>query len=85
MAGKGFLCEIGLQYLTSLRKNWSLLTFASVAVYSDLVKINGKDVLGQGGALFIKRFRPNLAFGFGPVLSNSCPAARGRPIMSISV
>lgn len=63
--------EIGLQYLTSLRKNWSLLTFASVGVYSDLVKINGKDVLGQGGALFIKRFRPNLAFGFGPVLSNS--------------
>lgn len=63
--------EMGLQYLTSLRKNWSLLTFASVGIYSDLVKVNGKDVLGQGGVLFIKKFRPNLAFGFGPVLSNS--------------
>ncbi|ULT23741.1 DUF6268 family outer membrane beta-barrel protein [Sphingobacterium sp. E70] len=40
--------EIGLQYLTSLKKNWSLLTFASVGIYSDLVKVNGKDVLGQG-------------------------------------
>ncbi|WP_333864833.1 DUF6268 family outer membrane beta-barrel protein [Sphingobacterium sp.] len=63
--------EMGLQYLTSLRKNWSLLTFASVGIYSDLVKVDGKDVLGQGGVLFIKKFRPNLAFGFGPVLSNS--------------
>lgn len=63
--------EMGLQYLTSLRRNWSLLTFASVGIYSDLVKVNGKDVLGQGGVLFIKKFRPNLAFGFGPVLSNS--------------
>ncbi|KKO93281.1 hypothetical protein AAW12_00585 [Sphingobacterium sp. Ag1] len=63
--------EMGLQYLTSLRKNWSLLTFVSVGIYSDLVKVNGKDILGQGGVLFIKKFRPNLAFGFGPVLSNS--------------
>ena len=63
--------EMGLHYLTSLRKNWSLLTFASVGIYSDLVKVDGKDVLGQGGVLFIKKFRPNLAFGFGPVLSNS--------------
>lgn len=63
--------QIGVKHLRSISPSWSLLIMASVGVYSDMVEINKEDVLLQGGVLFIKQFNPNLAFGMGPVLTNS--------------
>ncbi|WP_089052897.1 DUF6268 family outer membrane beta-barrel protein [Flavobacterium oncorhynchi] len=63
--------QIGVKHLRSLSSSWSLLTMLSVGVYTDMVEINKDDVLIQGGVLFIKQFNPNLAFGMGPVLTNS--------------
>ena len=63
--------QIGVKHLRSLSPSWSLLTMLSVGVYTDMVEINKDDVLIQGGVLFIKQFNPNLAFGMGPVLTNS--------------
>ncbi|RXM46747.1 DUF6268 family outer membrane beta-barrel protein [Flavobacterium sp. YO64] len=63
--------QIGIKHLRSLSPSWSLLTMLSVGVYTDMVEINKDDVLIQGGVLFIKQFNPNLAFGMGPVLTNS--------------
>lgn len=63
--------QIGIKHLRSLSSSWSLLTMLSVGVYTDMVEINKDDVLIQGGVLFIKQFNPNLAFGMGPVLTNS--------------
>lgn len=63
--------QIGIKHLRSISPSWSLLIMASVGVYTDMVEINKDDVLIQGGVLFIKQFNPNLAFGMGPVLTNS--------------
>ena len=63
--------QIGIKHLRSLSPSWSLLTMLSVGVYTDMVEINKDDVLIQGGVLFIKQFNLNLAFGMGPVLTNS--------------
>lgn len=63
--------QIGVKHLRSISPSWSLLVMASVGVYTDMVEINKDDVLIQGGVLFIKQFNPNLAFGMGPVLTNS--------------
>ncbi|MCV9930988.1 DUF6268 family outer membrane beta-barrel protein [Flavobacterium sp. LS1R47] len=63
--------QIGVKHLRSISKSWSLLIMASVGVYTDMEQINKDDVLIQGGVLFIKQFNPNLAFGMGPVLTNS--------------
>jgi hypothetical protein len=63
--------QIGVKHLRSLSPSWSLLVLASVGVYTDMFEINKDDVLIQGGVLFIKQFNPNLAFGMGPVLTNS--------------
>lgn len=63
--------QIGVKHLRSISPTWSLLIMASVGVYTDMVEINKDDVLIQGGVFFIKQFNPNLAFGMGPVLTNS--------------
>ncbi|MCV9926460.1 DUF6268 family outer membrane beta-barrel protein [Flavobacterium sp. LS1R49] len=63
--------QIGVKHLRSISQSWSLLIMASVGVYTDMEEINKDDVLIQGGVLFIKQFNPNLAFGMGPVLTNS--------------
>lgn len=63
--------QVGIKHLRSISPSWSLLVMASVGVYTDMVEINKDDVLIQGGVLFIKQFNPNLAFGMGPVLTNS--------------
>jgi hypothetical protein len=63
--------QIGVKHLRSISPSWSLLILASIGVYTDMVEINKDDVLIQGGFLFIKQFNPNLALGFGPVLTNS--------------
>ncbi|CAA9198397.1 DUF6268 family outer membrane beta-barrel protein [Flavobacterium collinsii] len=63
--------QIGVKHLRSISPSWSLMVMLSVGVYTDMVEINKDDVLIQGGVLFIKQFNPNLAFGMGPVLTNS--------------
>ncbi|MDL2143098.1 DUF6268 family outer membrane beta-barrel protein [Flavobacterium tructae] len=63
--------QIGVKHLRSISPTWSLMIMASVGVYTDMVEINKDDVLLQGGVFFIKHFNPNMAFGMGPVLTNS--------------
>lgn len=63
--------QIGVKHIRSISQSWSLLIMASVGVYSDMEQTNKDDVLLQGGVYFIKQFNPNLAFGMGPVLTNS--------------
>lgn len=63
--------QIGLQYFSPISSSWSILTMASVGIYTDMENISADDILGQGGVLFIKHFNPKLALGLGPVLSNN--------------
>lgn len=63
--------QVGVKHIRPLRGKWSMMTMASVGVYTDMENITIDDVLLQGGVIFIKSFNPNLAFGFGPVLTNA--------------
>lgn len=63
--------QIGLQHMRPIGKTWSIMAMASVGVYTDLEEITSKDILAQGGVVFIKHFNPQLALGFGPVVSNA--------------
>lgn len=63
--------QIGLIHSRPIGKTWSIMAMASIGVYTDMEKISSKDFLAQGGVLFIKHFKPNLAFGFGPILTNT--------------
>ncbi len=63
--------QIGLVHMRPISRTWSIMAMASVGVFTDMEKINSDDILVQGGVLFIKHFNPRLAFGFGPVVSNT--------------
>jgi hypothetical protein len=63
--------QIGLIHSRPISKTWSIMAMASVGVYTDMEEISSKDVLAQGGVLFIKHFNPRLALGVGPVLTNT--------------
>ncbi|WP_316930834.1 DUF6268 family outer membrane beta-barrel protein [Chryseobacterium piperi] len=63
--------QVGLQHLRPLGGKWSMMITASAGVYTDLENVDFDDVLGQGGVLFIKKFNPHLALGFGPVLTTA--------------
>lgn len=63
--------QIGLIHSRPLGRTWSLIAMASVGIYTDMEEINAKDFLAQGGVLFVKHFKPTLALGFGPVVSNT--------------
>ncbi|MEZ0007698.1 hypothetical protein ABH942_003084 [Flavobacterium sp. 28YEA47A] len=63
--------QIGVKHIRPIGGKWSMMATLSVGVYTDLDQITVDDVLLQGGVLFIKNFKPNLAFGFGPVLTNA--------------
>lgn len=59
--------QVGLQHIRPLGQGkWSLMIMGTVGVYTDMENIDKDDILAQSGVLFIKRFNPNLAFGFGP-------------------
>jgi len=63
--------QIGLVHMRPLGKTWSILAMASAGVFTDMEQINKDDILAQGGVLFIKHFNPRIAFGFGPVVTNT--------------
>lgn len=63
--------SVGLMHLRPLSKSWNMLFMASAGVYTDLRGISSQDILLMGGVIFIKQFNPNLALGFGPVVSNT--------------
>ncbi|MGI9651061.1 DUF6268 family outer membrane beta-barrel protein [Chryseobacterium sp. RLHN22] len=63
--------QVGLQHLRPLGGKWSMMMTASVGVYTDLENVDFDDVLEQGGILFIKNFKPNVALGLGPVLTTA--------------
>lgn len=64
--------QVGLMHLRPLNDKWSVLAVLGIGVYSsDLDKITGKSVLGQGGVLFIKHAKPNFDWGVGVAINNA--------------
>jgi len=66
--------QFSLFNLRPLNKKWSLLTFAGAGIYTDqtqISKMNARSILGNVGALFIKKINPNLDLGAGVAFNNA--------------
>ncbi|MDU1905199.1 MAG: DUF6268 family outer membrane beta-barrel protein [Dysgonomonas sp.] len=64
--------QIGLMHLQPLNDKWSILATLGVGLYtSDLKRISGKHLLGQGGVLFIRHAKPNFDWGIGAAVNNA--------------
>ncbi len=64
--------QLGLIHMRPLNEKWSIMAMLGVGVYtSDLDKISGRTILGQGGVLFIHHAKRNLDWGVGVALNNA--------------
>lgn len=64
--------QLGLIHLRPLNEKWSMMAVLGVGVFtSDLDKISGKTILGQGGILFIRHAKANFDWGVGVALNNA--------------
>lgn len=62
--------QLGLVYLTPIKKKWSILAMAGVGVYSEKDKIGWKSLLGAGGVVAIYHIKPNMSVGLGVAVTN---------------
>lgn len=64
--------QIGLIHLRPINDKWSVIATLGAGIYtSDLHKISGKSILGQGGVLFIRHAKPNFDWGVGIAINNA--------------
>ena len=62
--------QLGVTNIRPVSKKWMLLTTVGVGVYT-ASDIRMKNVLGQGGAVFIRQLKPNLSLGAGRAINNT--------------
>ena len=62
--------QLGVTNIRPVSKKWMLLTTVGVGVYT-ASDIRMKNVLGQGGAVFIRQLKPNLSLGAGLAINNT--------------
>lgn len=62
--------QLGVIHTRPLSERWSLIAMLGAGVYTDLSEFSGKCILGQGGALFIRKMNPNLDLGGGVAINN---------------
>lgn len=64
--------QVGLIHMRPLNDKWSMMAILGAGWYtSDLKKILGKSILGQGGILFIRHAKPYMDWGVGVALNNA--------------
>lgn len=66
--------QVALFYLRPLTNNWFLLAFAGAGLYTgetSLSHLKGNQILGNAGAIFIKKLSEDLELGGGAVLNNA--------------
>lgn len=62
--------QLNVTNIRPISKRWLLLTTIGAGVYTTSdVKL--KNILGQGGAVFIRQFKPNLSLGAGLAVNNT--------------
>lgn len=62
--------ELSITNIRPISKKWFLLTTVGAGVYT-ASDVKLKNVLGQGGAIFIRQFKPNLSLGAGLAVNNT--------------
>lgn len=63
--------QLNVTNIRPLSKRWLLLTTIGGGVYAASADIRLKNILGQGGAIFIRQFKPNLSLGAGLAINNT--------------
>lgn len=63
--------QLNLTNIRPISKKWLLLTTIGGGVYATSADIRLENILGQGGAIFIRQFRPNLSLGAGLAINNT--------------
>jgi hypothetical protein len=64
--------QVGVMHMRSLNEKWSILAALGAGIYtSDLNKMSGKSILGQGGILLIRHAKPNFDWGVGVAINNA--------------
>lgn len=62
--------QLSITNIRPISKKWFLLTTVGAGVYT-ASDVKLKNVLGQGGAIFIRQFKPNLSLGAGLAVNNT--------------
>lgn len=62
--------QLAVIHTRPLSERWSLIAMLGGGIYTDLSEFSGKCILGQGGALFIRKMNPNLDLGGGIAINN---------------
>jgi hypothetical protein len=62
--------QLAVVHTSPLSERWSLIAMLGGGVYMDLSEFSGKCILGQGGALFIRKMNPDLDLGGGAAINN---------------
>jgi len=66
--------QISLMHMRPISKNWSVLAALGAGVHTahdDISKIGMKNVLGNGGVIFIWHLKDNLDIGIGPAINTA--------------
>ena len=66
--------QLSMVNIRQLNAKWSLIAFAGIGIYTNetqISKVNSNSILGNGGAIFVKKINPKLDLGAGLVLSNA--------------
>ena len=63
--------DLGVLYYHSINAKWSLVSFFSAGINSDLEKITSHDLFLNGAFLFIRTYSPHFSIGFGGAIYNA--------------
>lgn len=63
--------QLNVTNIRPISKKWSLLTTIGTGVYTTSADIRWMNILGQGGAIFIRQLKPNLSLGAGMAINNT--------------
>lgn len=62
--------QLSVTNIRPISKRWLLLTTIGAGVYTTS-DVRLKNILGQGGVVFIRQFKPNLSLGAGLAINNT--------------
>lgn len=63
--------QLALQHFRSIGNRWGMLSILSAGLFTDMEKINGKDIFINGGVVFIKQHNRRFSYGIGAMFTNS--------------
>lgn len=63
--------QLALQHFRSIGNRWGMVSMLSVGLFTDMEKINSKDIFINGGVLFVKQHNRRFSYGIGAMFTNT--------------